>query len=87
MLFFTTTRPTTFPPHTERHAGGDSDDEGGSDDDAAAAVGENIALPEGRVGKKKLAKLQAKADKRVMREVRRRRIKRGVDSNVILRRL
>ncbi|XP_050693984.1 DDRGK domain-containing protein 1-like [Eriocheir sinensis] len=53
----------------QRHAGGgDSDDEGASEDEATA-VGDNIALPEGRVGKKKLAKLQAKADKRVMREM------------------
>lgn len=51
----------------QRHAGGDSEDEG--DDDDAATVGENIALPDGKVGKKKLAKLQAKADKRVQREI------------------
>ncbi|XP_045614073.1 DDRGK domain-containing protein 1 [Procambarus clarkii] len=38
------------------------------DDEDAGTVGEDIALPDGKVGKKKMAKLQAKADRRVMRE-------------------
>ncbi|KAK7077972.1 DDRGK domain-containing protein 1 [Halocaridina rubra] len=48
----------------------DSDEEIAQDDedDADATVGEDIALPDGKIGKKKLAKLQAKADKRAMRE-------------------
>ncbi|KAK8379662.1 hypothetical protein O3P69_019563 [Scylla paramamosain] len=49
----------------QRHAGGDSEEE----EEEEAALGENIALPDGKVGKKKLAKLQAKADKRVQREM------------------
>ncbi|CAL4111363.1 unnamed protein product, partial [Meganyctiphanes norvegica] len=39
-----------------------------SDEDDPASVGDDIALPDGKVGKKKLKKLQDKADKRKMRE-------------------
>lgn len=49
----------------QRHVGGESEEEDGEEE----AVGDNIALPDGKVGKKKLAKLQAKADKRVQREM------------------
>jgi len=38
------------------------------DSDEEETLGDDIALPEKNVGKKKLAKLQAKADKRAMRE-------------------
>ncbi|XP_066957778.1 DDRGK domain-containing protein 1 [Macrobrachium rosenbergii] len=43
----------------------ESDDEVADD---ASAVGEDIVLPEGKIGKKKMAKLQAKAEKRAARE-------------------
>ncbi|XP_042229405.1 DDRGK domain-containing protein 1-like [Homarus americanus] len=44
------------------------DDDSDEEDDDVAVVGDDIALPDGKLGKKKLAKLQAKADKRAMRE-------------------
>ncbi|XP_071513946.1 DDRGK domain-containing protein 1-like [Panulirus ornatus] len=39
------------------------------DEDSDEEVGDDIALPDGKVGKKKMAKLQAKAEKRANREV------------------
>ena len=51
----------TSPPLTP---GGDDSD--GSDNEAHGTV----ELPEGKVGKKKLAKLEAKAEKKAQREVR-----------------
>lgn len=43
----------------------ESDDD---DDDDTGGLGDDIALPDGKIGKKKLAKLQAKAERRVLRE-------------------
>ncbi|KAK4296469.1 hypothetical protein Pmani_031035 [Petrolisthes manimaculis] len=45
----------------QRHREEESEDE-------VEELGDEIALPEGKIGKKKLAKLQAKAERRVMRE-------------------
>lgn len=44
-------------------------DEDSDEEEGLAAVGDDIALPDGKVGKKKLAKLQAKAERRANREV------------------
>jgi len=61
-------------PRLRRPVRGDSDDE--EDNDAAAARNEEledleeagVKIPEGKIGKKKMEKLQAKADKKVQRE-------------------
>lgn len=45
----------------------DSDDED-VEGDGAAAIDEDIVLPDGKVGKKKMEKLRAKAEKKAMRE-------------------
>eukprot|EP00088_Acartia_fossae_P027866 TRINITY_DN28627_c0_g1_i1.p1 TRINITY_DN28627_c0_g1~~TRINITY_DN28627_c0_g1_i1.p1 ORF type:complete len:281 (-),score=121.28 TRINITY_DN28627_c0_g1_i1:67-909(-) len=59
-------------PRIRRPVRGDSDDEDGDDADRNEELEEleeaGVKIPDGKIGKKKLEKLQAKADKKLQRE-------------------